>query len=53
MIPPMTQLNTFGPACTALFISQVITGCDPIFTLRGAFSVCEWEGDNPCLSYSR
>jgi hypothetical protein len=34
MIPSETKLDAFGPSCTSLFISQVTTGCDPVFILK-------------------
>ena len=41
MILSVTRLDAFGPLYTTLFISQVTTGYDPAFILKGAFGVRE------------
>jgi hypothetical protein len=53
MIPSVTELGAFGPSYTALFISQVTTGCDPMLTLNGAFGARRYEGADPCFLKSR
>jgi hypothetical protein len=34
MLPYVTKLDAFGLSRIAVFISQVTTGCDPVFFLK-------------------
>jgi hypothetical protein len=53
MIPSVTELGAFDPSCTALFVSQVTTGYDPVLTPKGAFGVRGYEEVDPCFLKAR
>jgi hypothetical protein len=44
MIPSVTELGTFGPSCTALFVSQVTTGYDPVLTPKVLSAFADMKG---------